>query len=53
MKSLLGQLDGVFGQYLNVGLLVNPLSLIVAVLSLLAVMLLTLVGAGTALTSMF
>lgn len=52
-KSLLGQLDDVFGQYLNFGLLVNPFSLLLAVLSLLVVMVLMLVGFGTVLTSIF
>ncbi len=52
-KALLGQLDDVFSQYLNFGLLVNPFSLLVAVLSLVAVLVLMLVGLGTVLTSIF
>ena len=53
MKSLLGELDDVFSQYLNIGLLINPFSLLLAVLSLLAVLVLMLVGFGTILTSIF
>ncbi len=52
-KALLGQLDDVFSQYLNFGLLINPFSLLVAVLSLVAVLVLMLVGFGTVLTSIF
>lgn len=52
-KALLGQLGDVFSQYLNFGLLVNPFSLFLAVLSLLAVLVLMLVGFGTVLTSIF
>lgn len=52
-KALLGQLDDVFSQYLNFGLLVNPFSLLFAVLSLLAVLVLMLVAFGTVLTSIF
>lgn len=40
MKSLLGQLDEVFSQYLNLAVLVNPFSLFLAILSLLGVFIL-------------
>ena len=53
VKSLLGQLDDVFSQYLNIGLLVNPFSLLLAILSLLAILVLTLFGFVTVLTSIF
>ena len=52
-KALLGQLDDVFGQYLNFGLLMNPFSLLLAVLSLFIVLILMLIGFGTVLTSIF
>lgn len=50
MKSLLGQLDEVFSQYLNIGLLVNPFSLLVAILSVLAVFVLSVFSFVTLLT---
>ncbi len=53
MKSLLGQLDDVFSQYLNIGLLINPFSLLLAIIALLAVLVLLLIAFGTILTSIF
>ncbi|MGF1548417.1 MAG: hypothetical protein ACFCUG_13935 [Thiotrichales bacterium] len=53
VRSLLGQLDDVVGQYLSVGLLVNPLMLLLGVLSLLFVGLLLVVGVGLALGQLF
>ena len=53
MKSLLGQLDDVFSQYLNIGLFINPFSLILAVFSLLGVLLLLLIALGTVLLAVF
>ncbi len=50
IKSLLGQLDEVFSQYLNIGLLVNPFSLLVAILSVLAVFVLSVFSFVTLLT---
>lgn len=44
IRSLLGQLSEVAGQYVNIGTLVNPLSLILGVVSLLLVGVLLLVG---------
>lgn len=52
-KALLGQLDDVFSQYLNFGILINPFSLLLAILSLLAVLVLMLVGFGTIVASIF
>lgn len=53
MKSLLGQLDDVFSQYLNIGVLINPLSLMIAIFSILAVLVLLLITVTTLLTSIF
>jgi hypothetical protein len=50
MKSLLGQLDEVFGQYLNIGLLLNPFTLLMAILSVLAVFVLLVLSFITVLT---
>jgi hypothetical protein len=44
MKSLLGELDDVLAQYINIGTLINPLSLILGIISLLGIFLLTLIG---------
>lgn len=44
LKGLVGDLDDVFGQYLNIVTLLNPLSLIITILSLLAVFGLALIG---------
>ncbi len=53
MKSLLGQLDDMFNQYLNIGVLINPLSILVAIISLLSVLVLLLIAFATVLTSIF
>ncbi len=53
VRSLLGQLDDVIGQYLSVGMLVNPLMLMLGVVSLLGVGLLVVVGVGLALGQLF
>ena len=50
MKSLLGQLDEVFSQYLNIGLLINPFSLLLAILSLLSIFVLLVFSFITVLT---
>lgn len=51
MKSLLGELDEVFGQYLNIGLLLNPFTLLMAILSVLAVFVLLVLSFVTVLTT--
>lgn len=53
MKSLLGELDDVFAQYINIGTLVNPFSLILGIISLLGILLLTLIGIILLLGSIF
>lgn len=44
IKSIIGELDDVFAQYINIGSLLNPLSLILGVISLLAIFALSLIA---------
>jgi ABC-type multidrug transport system fused ATPase/permease subunit len=53
MKSLLGELDDVFAQYINIGTLVNPFSLILGIISLLSILLLGLIGVVLLLGTLF
>ena len=50
MKSLLGQLDDMFGQYLNIAVLVNPFSLLLTILALLSIFVLLVFSCITVLT---
>lgn len=46
LRSLLGELDDIFAQSLSLGVLMNPLSLLLGVLSLLTLFLFFIVGLG-------
>jgi len=53
MRSLLGELDDWVAHYINFSLLLNPLALVLGVLSILFIMLITLVAATLLLTRLF
>lgn len=53
IRSLLSNADDILEQYFNIGILINPISLILAVLSLAAMFLLFLLGTFLAIVTLF
>lgn len=53
IKSMMGELDDVFAQYINIGSLLNPFFLMLGVLSLLAIFLLSIIALALVITLAF
>ncbi len=53
IRSLLSNADDILAQYFNIGILINPLSLILGILSLIALFLLLLIGGVLVVIALF